>query len=601
MGIQKNKPSTTFRVVSHCWTTVIFCLGVFPVDVQATPPVARSLTEPNARIELIERLKHRDWELSKSNQELLWSLYWQSRLALLDEDPDIFERILDIQQSLARQSPKVFAKYFREMQSPVVVNTAETLLMEQGYLNATSLNATQRIEVIERINRASEPYLTQPNQWLHCWKSSGGSVGFELYRLTLIELSKTITDSVANQRLVESYNLTAPPKLSCPDSAPGQVVGVPVPTEPIPNIVPPRKPTPKGFAILAMICIALLCWVMFRKYKLKFIASVVVVTGLELLVGLFVTPLRETTPWFSTANWQVVPWVEKNGYYYTEGSYLRAQKIPKTTKKRRLVILGASSAHGSNELWEDSFAGILDTSTEWDVVNLGIGGTTSAGLVSLLPYIKELKPDAVLIYYGHNEMHQIRQLTNVSSAQLTLYPLQHMLRASSVYSWLYTVIKPSETGSRTVTPSSQVPPVLSQQELTMFAQRHFESNIMVLLEQLSATPTLLLNPPTNYPFAPMQYSPSMPTTIQEAQHRIDKHPSSTTIHSSIQESIHHIVEQYPVYFWDLDAHFHKNSPDGISANGLFWDELHPSALGHRWIANGLQNWLQTIINEELEP
>ena len=46
--------------------------------------------------------------------------------------------------------------------------------------------------------------------------------------------------------------------------------------------------------------------------------------------------------------------------------------------------------------------------------------------------------------------------------------------------------------------------------------------------------------------------------------------------------------------WDLDIYFHQNSPDTTSANGLFWDELHPSALGHKWIADGLHTWLTDI-------
>ena len=110
---------------------------------------------------------------------------------------------------------------------------------------------------------------------------------------------------------------------------------------------------------------------------------------------------------FQVQNWSVVPWIETDTHYITQGDYLRAQRIDKMKSKKRLVILGASSAHGSNELMEDTFAGIVDEQTEWEVINLGIGGTTSAGLVTLTPYVEQLNPDAVLIYYGHNEVHQL--------------------------------------------------------------------------------------------------------------------------------------------------------------------------------------------------
>ena len=589
-----------FESVFRCWIAVIFCWGLLPVHSQAAPPIDISLVGAHARVDLIKTLKQRDWTVSETDQQLLWTLFWRSRLALLAEDPDVFERVLDIQQSLATKSPVTFALRFQHVQTPILVHTAKTLLMQQGYVEEDDIDSTQILQAIEQINQASEIYLDKPDIWIHCWKSMGGSVGFELYRLTLTELAKDIHSEVARQKIIDEYNLTDSPTLSCPISKPGQVAGQGSPTEPVANIVPPSTQS-SYLPILLTMTITVVFWVLYRQKRTKFILPLLTIMILEILVGLFVPPLRETTPWFSTTNWQVVPWIEKDGYYWTEGAYLRAQKIPKTTDRKRLVILGASSAHGSNELWENSFAGLLEHITAWDVVNLGIGGTTSSGLVSLLPYIKSIQPDALVIYYGHNELHQIRQLSNVSSAQLNFYRVQHILRSSSLYSWLYTIIKSPQKTSSTMEQSTQVQSILSQRDLTAFAQTHFESNMSVVLEQLNGIPTIMLNPPTNYPVAPMEHSPSIATTIQQAQMRIDKHSDATTIHSSIRESLHELVAQYPVYYWDLDEHFHRHSPDGISANGLFWDELHPSALGHQWIANGLENWLQTIVNEELEP
>ena len=106
----------------------------------------------------------------------------------------------------------------------------------------------------------------------------------------------------------------------------------------------------------------------------------------------------------------VIPWVENDTHYITQGDYLRAQRIEKIKSKKRLVILGASSAHGSNELMEDTFAGIIGEQTEWEVINLAIGGTTSAGLVTLTSYVELLNQYALLIYYGNNEVHHLRKL-----------------------------------------------------------------------------------------------------------------------------------------------------------------------------------------------
>ena len=118
-----------------------------------------------------------------------------------------------------------------------------------------------------------------------------------------------------------------------------------------------------------------------------------------------------------------------------------------------------------------------------------------------------------------------------------------------------------------------------------------------VLSKFDSVPTLLISPPTNYPFAPMadladteMYS-DYPEDIQI---RIDNHPEATTIHSSIRRQIVILAGIYQKTHWDLDFHFHRNSPDGLSANGLFWDELHPSALGHQWIARGVKKWLYEV-------
>ena len=134
------------------------------------------------------------------------------------------------------------------------------------------------------------------------------------------------------------------------------------------------------------------------------------------------------------------PWIETETDYLTQGDYLRAQRIPKTKSNKRLVVLGASSAHGSNELMEDSFAGIVNDQTEWDVVNLGIGGTTSAGLVALIPYVEQLQPDALVIYYGHNEIYQLRKLNQFQSTSLKLLGIKRVLWSSHFYTLLYNLL-----------------------------------------------------------------------------------------------------------------------------------------------------------------
>ena len=453
-------------------------------------------------------------------------------------------------------------------------------------------------------------------QWLTCWKSTGGSVGMELYRLSLRKLVASIESNVQTTNIAKTilidFDLAKPVQLGCPKYKPAQVEGQNSPVQPTPNIVRTIPTVYQSWFsdifkwLIGLGIIGVILWRRttnpfqdpYNTIWWRIATPVLLFLGLELGVGLFTTPLLYTTPLFQSQGWQVVPWTvdEDSQHFWTQGSYLRAQKIPRTTSHPRVVILGASSAHGSNELWEDTFAGRLQSQGTWDVVNLGIGGTTSTGLVSILPYVEQLNPDALIIYYGHNEVHQLRQLSNIRPTFIQWYPVQRLLWSSNLYTLLHTWITLSKDPNLDIQKMEETPTksALTEDQLLSFSKAHFENNLNLVLHSTQTIPTLLITPPTNYPFAPMEYSESLPETITDIQKQIDAHPESTTIHSTIKSIIPTLAKKHGTYHWDLDVYFHQNSPDTTSANGLFWDELHPSALGHKWIADGLKTWLSKI-------
>ena len=137
-------------------------------------------------------------------------------------------------------------------------------------------------------------------------------------------------------------------------------------------------------------------------------------------------------------------------------------------------------------------------------------------------------------------------------------------------------------------------------EMKELAHKNFHQNISLLLEayQEENVPVLLLNPPTNYPFAPHDSTSSSLTTQEQIQQAIDNSKNSTTISSTIRLYNRALAEQYGAAYLDIDDLFHLNSPDGISANGLFWDELHPSVLGHQWIADSITDWIRCRLSDE---
>ena len=143
---------------------------------------------------------------------------------------------------------------------------------------------------------------------------------------------------------------------------------------------------------------------------------------------------------------------------------------------------------------------------------------------------------------------------------------------------------------QTVTPTS----LTSQnqhKDIVQLAKWNHMQNISLLLTsyQEAEIPVIMLNPPTNYPFAPVDeaFQLNPVHTISEKQKQIDQSTEATTIHSEIRENNLKLARKFGLYYLDLDQYFHKKSPDHYSANGLFWDELHPSALGQEWIAQSI--------------
>ena len=66
----------------------------------------------------------------------------------------------------------------------------------------------------------------------------------------------------------------------------------------------------------------------------------------------------------------------------------------------------------------------------------------------------------------------------------------------------------------------------------------------------------------------------------------------TTVTPAIQRKTHEIAQQYGCDYLNVHEMFYRHSPDGLTANGLFWDELHPNAAGHQYIADAILPWVE---------
>jgi len=71
------------------------------------------------------------------------------------------------------------------------------------------------------------------------------------------------------------------------------------------------------------------------------------------------------------------------------------------------------------------------------------------------------------------------------------------------------------------------------------------------------------------------------------QQAIDASARPGVITAEVRAALHDIIQEQGCAALDVDALFYAHSPDGISAPGLFWDDLHPSRQGHAIIAAAL--------------
>lgn len=86
--------------------------------------------------------------------------------------------------------------------------------------------------------------------------------------------------------------------------------------------------------------------------------------------------------------------------------------VEKPTGTRRILCLGESTtagfpfpAHGAFPAALQSILEERDPSTVWEVTNLGVTALSSSSIASMMDALLETRPDALVIYLGHNEFY----------------------------------------------------------------------------------------------------------------------------------------------------------------------------------------------------
>jgi lysophospholipase L1-like esterase len=382
-----------------------------------------------------------------------------------------------------------------------------------------------------------------------------------------------------------------------------------------------------------------------------------------------VTPLAQRWPLFTFTDWtfDVFTLDETGALASTEGGWIRQQTLRTDRPTFRAVTLGASSAHGSNHLIEETFSALLEDRlrARWpeeaiEVLNLGVGGTTSNGVLHVGRAALDLGADLLLIYYGHNEVAQFTQLSVYPHIRPGRLAWRVWLGHSRLYSLLAQLLLPDTSPMVSADESVFTDGSPSPDQIDTLKQLAVD-NLRYNLDQLlndarrAGCEVILMDVATNYRFVDLTPLSTADTSELDAaraargrgdagaalaaaqavmaeavpgskahleaavltsellaasgegaaaraavQVAVDASARPGVATRGVRQVITALSQRHGAPRLDVDRLFYARSPDGLSAPGLFWDDLHPTRWGHQLIAEALYPEVAAAVEERLE-
>ena len=621
---------------------------------------------------LIDALKHQQQHPDPDCAAAVGRVFVRARFGALPEDPDIFERALRILQAAP---PDQAERALREGVAPELAAqvwgslNARALSRLDAHAPPTAAEAAAIAPEAEAA--LLEAWARHGPALLDAFSTEGGSVlGASTVELEgrllagwlrradahdqrlAVGLARELGLSQANLRaalralsggsdpeLAEMARSALLPMgeprgwgLEPPTVPPGQVAGAPpadLGRPPLPPPPPPGAPRPPLAAIgLGLACAGLLgLTVYLRRRWLLPAAALALLVLLELGLRAAGAPTpADQAPLFSfipsgAQFWEPVP--GRPDRLRSAGGSTRRREIDRQPAPggRRVAVLGASSVHGSHYLAEEAFPALLEASLQAapaglgpvEVLNMGVGGSTSAGVLSTGLEALSLKADLLVIYQGHNDAAQFTRLAHFAPALGRLRLRMH-LHQSPLMGLMRRLIPEPRDGQPSTMPAfdSAAPDHAEVAALSALAVEHLEWNHRRLIRAARAAgvPVLLCVPATNLalahvePFAtPPGDEPELRRLYDEAraaaaagdperaaarlQDRIDASASPRELTRPAIAALRRVAAEEAVPLIDLRAELLRRSPDGFSQNGLYWDDLHPSRAGHQLISAAL--------------
>ena len=648
-----------------------------------------------SRITALRVLEHGKITIGEDEFRALWTLFLRARLGILQEDPDLFERAARLLTEGANSNPAAFNSFIQKgmaektihvlielntTKHPDLVGKTEISLMNDWRISK-DLDAGSFLETVKKlaapINRG---WQEQGLNWIKGFQSEQGdmtrvfiesswSILLNSWKKTrgLKELAAEI--QTREQMVRFSGNPFRPPA-----KIPGQYQDL---APPKPNSVQAQN-LEKEFSVPGNIKLGMFGslltllsgWIAFRTRKKS--ALILIGVGLlillESLLSLFdrqqhgmvnLYGLNESSSSIIGRNFQpLFRFSSRSGSWYsTNGGPSRfiEFKQEKEENELRVLIFGASSAHASNHLKEESFSHLVeqklrqnDPDRPINFINLSVGGTNSGGILSLAAKSMQLEADGLILFYGHNEAAHFNQLTDAENLDPVQLKWRIWLNDIQLFRLMEGLFKSTpkirELKNKNINRRDR------SVKFKELATKNYRQNIDKTLElaHKNGLHVLMMNVVSNYRFAPMEpfaieSSKEAISMLEDAksmrpkdkdkalefalnstdmaesgsqthltslklsaelmaelqQHNaarekyeeaLDNADEISTVISPIRKATLQLSQKYGTAYIDLKELFYKNSPDGLSANGLFWDELHPSREGHRRIADSISPW-----------
>ncbi|MCO4769279.1 MAG: hypothetical protein KDA24_04560 [Deltaproteobacteria bacterium] len=256
--------------------------------------------------------------------------------------------------------------------------------------------------------------------------------------------------------------------------------------------------------------------------------------------------------------------------------------VPPTSEGSwRVVTLGESSVHASNHLREESFAEVLGRRLRADhpgqdveVLNGGIGGAISDDVVSAAVDVLDADPDLIVLYHGINDLGRLETLAGMRAFSPWQLAVRVVLDESHVARIIHDLLPERELAPDADGAWQDESPVGGEtaDRLSRLAALRCTRNQQRVVRMGAARGVPVI-------------------VVAQALVTAESYPSDTERRRLLRWIAEETASRTGAVM--LDAHAilgaHSAATGGPPAAGeaYFWDQLHPSRLGHAVLGEAL--------------